>query len=359
MNERRSTGILQGRREQIAWPRDRRFRILSIDGGGIRGLLPASVLAQLESRYLNGGKIGDHFDLIAGTSTGGIIALGLAFGLEAQSIVDLYADHGSEIFPPRPPISGMPLTGLMQKATRSLRGMTRYQYDRAPLETLLRAAFGERVLGESTRRLAIPSFDGYGEVNVFKTPHHKDYQKDWSEKAVDIALATSAAPTFFSTFRNGTRQFADGGVWANNPIMIALVDALACYDVDRSQIDILSLGCADGEYKITADQELKGGIWHWREIMSAAMHLQGQNAWGQAGLLIGRDRIVRIDQIPAAAAIPIDDHARCLAELPEIARRLVDQKGNDVARIFLSEQAGPFPALRGPRLVGPSLPQPA
>ena len=83
---RRSDGTIQTRRPQQPWPKDRPFRILSIDGGGICGILPASVLAQLEQRFLGGQSVARHFDMIAGTSTGGIIALGLAHGLTAKAI---------------------------------------------------------------------------------------------------------------------------------------------------------------------------------------------------------------------------------------------------------------------------------
>ncbi|RTM08909.1 MAG: hypothetical protein EKK31_07755 [Hyphomicrobiales bacterium] len=69
---------------------------------------------------------------------------------------------------------------------------------------------------------------------------------------VDVALATAAAPNFFSTYKNGARQFADGGVWANNPIMTALVDALACYEIDRHAVGILSLGCDEWGFALNA-----------------------------------------------------------------------------------------------------------
>ena len=94
------------------------------------------------------------------------------------------------------------------------------------------------------------------------TSHHPDFRLDWQEEIVSVALATSAAPTFFSTYRNGTRHFADGGVWANNPIMAALVDALSCFEVDRHKIDILSLGCGDHDMKMTDGQVKRGGLFH-------------------------------------------------------------------------------------------------
>lgn len=340
---RRSSGTLATRREQLPWPKDRRFRILAIDGGGIRGILPATILAEFERRHCGGGTIGDQFDMIAGTSTGGIIALALATGLSASRVLDIYMDHGEKIFPS--PRHFRRLRGALAIAG-SLR---RYRYDRAPLERELRNAFGDRTLGEATRRVCVPSFDGFTEVNVFKTPHHPDFKIDWHEQLVTIALATSAAPTFFSVYSNGNRRFADGGVWANNPVMIALVDALTCYDLDRDQIDILSLGCGESEMIITDKQVRLGGLWHWKGIISSAMHLASQNALGQAGLLIGRDRVIRLDAPVMTDPIELDDVARAKAELPAIASSLVVANEAVVAERFLDTPTVPFVAYHGPR----------
>ncbi len=96
----RSAGSIPVRRIPQSWPPDRDFRILSIDGGGIRGIFPAAVLADLEAALGAGNSIVGHFDLVAGTSTGGILALGLGAGKSASEIRDLYMHRGPEIFPP-------------------------------------------------------------------------------------------------------------------------------------------------------------------------------------------------------------------------------------------------------------------
>ena len=97
---RRSDGILPRRRERLDWHSDQPFRILSLDGGGIRGIFPAAILTDLESTYLGGGSVTEYFDLITRTSTGGILALGLAAGMKASELLDLYMTRGREIFPP-------------------------------------------------------------------------------------------------------------------------------------------------------------------------------------------------------------------------------------------------------------------
>jgi patatin-like phospholipase/acyl hydrolase len=192
---RRSSGTLYGLREQLEW-QESEFRILSVDGGGIKGILPASILAECEFRFCNGSSAGRYFDMIAGTSTGGIIALGLGIDLTASEIRQLYIDHGAEIFPAKEFSKNRHLASL-QRGWDIIRAVRRYRYEREPLERELNRTFGERIFGESCRRLVVPSFDGYTEVNLFKTPHHQDYKIDWRERIVDIALATSAAPTFF------------------------------------------------------------------------------------------------------------------------------------------------------------------
>jgi patatin-like phospholipase/acyl hydrolase len=341
---RRSDGTLQTQRQRLPWPSDRPFRILSIDGGGIRGILPASVLANFENRLLGGKSCGSYFDLIVGTSTGGIIAIGLAAGLTAQQILQLYVNHGREIFLPiRPPFA------WLKKKFRWLRSLRRYQYERDHLEEQLRAIFGHAILGETERRLCIPAFDGFTETFVFKTPHHPDFRVDWKEELTTVALATSSAPSFFAVYRNQERKFADGGVWANNPVMIGLVDTLSCYDVDRRQIEILSLGCGEVQLEISDKQLKRGGLLHWRNIISAAMRLASQNALGQAGLLIGRDKILRIDALPMAEAIELDDFERSIAELPLMATQLAERFEQDVAVRFFFAPSEPYPAFHGPR----------
>lgn len=343
---RRSEGALQRRRVQQAWAPDRDFRILSIDGGGIRGIYPAAFLSGLEERYLGGASVAQYFDLIAGTSTGGVIAIGLAAGLTGAQLADLYIRRGCEIFPPARP-------GLLGAAGHRLADLWQffaYRYDRDALMAMLGEVLGDRKFGQAGRRLCIPSFDGrYGEVYVFKTPHHPDFHKDASELMSKVAAATSAAPTFFKPLvEDGGYTFVDGGVWANNPVMIALVDALSCFDVSRENIRILSLGCGDEPYVVDRPKITMGGLLAWRDIFYAAMRLQSLNALGQAGLMIGADRIIRADAPTSEDKIRMDDWARASSELPAAAEAAVMALGDQVAEMFLNEPAGPYKPLIDP-----------
>ena len=339
---KRSSGTLQGRREPLAWPQGRAFRILSIDGGGIRGIFPAAFLAGLEQRHLGGESIAQYFDLVAGTSTGGIIAIGLASGISSAELCRIYVERGCEIFPPIPDN----WIGDLRRDLRKLFQLFKVRYDRKALVRILRELLGTREFGNTSTRLCIPSFDGrHGEPYIFKTPHHPDYRLDRLEPAVKVAAATAAAPTFYAPLEDGGYKFIDGGVWANNPVMIALVDALSCFDVPREHIRILSLGCGNRPYAVRSLKIKLGGIFAWHDIMYAAMRLQSHNTIGQAGLLIGRDRIVRVDAPANAYRIGLDDWTRAVAMLPQAAERALDEHGHHVASVFLKEPIATYRPL--------------
>ncbi len=180
-------------------------RILSIDGGGIKGVFPASFLTEIEKQ--TGRNIADYFDLIVGTSTGGIIALGLGMGFSAANILDFYEKNCDAIF------SG-------NRFLKCLRHLYLSKYSSEPLKNALEKTFGNRKLGESSKRLVIPSLClENGEVHIFKTAHNQRFMYDYKERVVDVALATAAAPTYFPTHRlaAGT-PLVDGGMWVNNPV---------------------------------------------------------------------------------------------------------------------------------------------
>jgi hypothetical protein len=158
---------------------------------------------------------------------------------------------------------------------------------------------------------------------------------------VRVGMSTAAAPTFFEALPNNGYLMVDGGIWANNPIMNALVDVLACYEVDRGQIEILSLGCGETTFKVD-DRRAQGGLLHWWNVIRAAMRAQSLNALGQAYLLIGKDHVMRVDAPESPNAIALDDFRRAKEELPAMARSLVEGAGREINRVFLSEPASEF-----------------
>lgn len=341
INPPRSSFSSVQRRERLPWPEDQPFRILAIDGGGIKGIFPAAVLAHIEADVLGGRSVVDCFDMIVGTSTGGILALGLAAGKSAQQLLELYMVDGKNVFPP---------ACWLTRPWRFLRSFLSPRYDDEALTAMLGKVLKDRRFADARTRLCIPAFEGrHGEVFIFKTPHHPDYRKDGYELMTTIGKATAAAPTFYAALDSGGYRYVDGGVWANCPAMIGVVDALACFAIEPGQIRMLSLGCGREPYLVD-DGKAVGGLWAWRHALFAAMDLQGQNALGQARLLIGPANVVRLEPQPARA-IELDDWSRAKAELPPLATVAYTDSKAEIGEMFCFAPAMPMKRFWPP--VGP------
>jgi patatin-like phospholipase/acyl hydrolase len=335
----RSAGSIPGRRVPQEWPPDRDFRILSIDGGGIRGIFPAAVLADFETAHCGASSIADYFDLAAGASTGAIIALGLGSGKTSAEIRDLYLTRGPHIFPP---VADNALGRAWKFVRNNIINTAFNRHDRFALERALQEFLGDKLLGESKLRHVIPAFDGrFSEVFLFKTRHHDDYRQDWRCKMVDVALATTAAPTIYRALDTAGYRLIDGGIWANNPLMLAIVEAMICYDVPRERIKVLSIGCGDDPYYVTR-RMVGGGLWQWRYVIGAAMRAQSLAATNQARLLLGPRNVVRIDPSLSGGPIELDDYRRAVNELLPAVSGAVAAHRDRVQEIFLTEQANRF-----------------
>jgi uncharacterized protein len=326
----RSSFSAAKRRHRLHWPQGQPLRILSIDGGGIKGIFPAALLSNWERRYVGGRSISECFDLITGTSTGGILALGLGAGKTAGEMLKMYLEEGESIFPP----------GWLWRILRRMRGSALYRYDRSALTTALKSALRDKTLSESSVRLCIPAFEGHhGEVYIFKTPHHPDYKIDGTEYLVKIGQATAAAPSYFRALDSGGYRFVDGGIWANNPIMIGITDALACYDIEPSQLEVLSIGCGRKPLRVGWAKAI-GGFVSWSNVIVAAMDSQSQNAMGQARLIAGPENVVRIEP-EVAAPIGLDDWQRASTELPPEADRAAMKHDGQIKRFFNAPRMRP------------------
>lgn len=300
-----------------------------MDGGGIRGIFSASVMAELSRLVPAGSHVGEYFDLISGTSTGGIIALGLGLRLEPERIANLYLERGMEIFPPfwtRHP--------WLAKAKQIFGPLHNHE----SLKEALQSEFGHRALGESETRLVIPAFVGPDvQVAVFKTDHHRDYRRDWQTPAWEVARATAAAPTYLRGHRYNLEFFLDGGVWANNPMMLAIVEAISAYDVRLDQIRVISIGTGNPRPRLK-QSAVRAGFWGWREIISTAMYLTTDTALSQARLLLGAEYITRIEPSPDAAKIQLDDWRAAQDVMPSEAKIALHAKAADVMP-FLNTKA--------------------
>jgi hypothetical protein len=278
-------------------------RVLCIDGGGIKGVFPASFLSTIEESL--GRSVADYFDLIVGTSTGGIIALGLGLGLSAGDLLSFYVERGPAIF------NGNGRVGWIRQLFRA-------KYSPDSLNQSLSEAFGSRRLGDSRKRLVIPSFNvETGEVHVWKTAHHPRLERDYAHSAVEVALSTGAAPTYFPTYKaqSGT-PLIDGGVWANNPVAIATVEAIGVLGWQASELRILSLGCTTAPFDIDWGRKHSLGKLGWAtKIADLFMTAQSVSATGMTQhLLPDRNNLVRISPMVGKNRFELDR----VSEIPSL-----------------------------------------
>lgn len=288
------------------------FQVLSLDGGGIRGAYAAAFIAQTER--LLGHSITTHFDLLAGTSTGGIIATALAFGLPGEKIESLYREHGRGIFLRERKASVPLLISLLAVILKSKYpelasdpgALFEAKYTPAPLRKQLEALFGGRTLEEASTRLILPSVDLVrGQTVVFKTPHLPGLVRDRRMRAVDVVLATAAAPTYFPPHEpHAGVAYCDGGLWANNPTIVAYAEAVKISklcarphldpDFSSDEVRVLSVGTGHDAFSLMSPGQ-RAGIMYWgAEILDVMGTSQSQGADFQARYLLD-DRYTRVD----------------------------------------------------------------
>lgn len=269
------------------------FQILSLSGGGFLGLYTASVLAEIEQR--TGRPLADSFDMIAGTSVGGIIGLGLSAGCSADEIKQSFLNDGDKIFSSRRPASSFLSTGA-----RFLSGLPRSRYDPAPLRSVIERIVGtDARMSDLRRPTIIPAVNlTKGGPKVFKTGHHPRFFIDWQLKVVDVALATSAAPTYFPIHQIGTELFADGGMFANSPDLIALHEAETFLDVKREDVRVLSVGTTTTAFAFSASAGRELGSYGWmkNERLPSVMIGCQQALTDDMMRHVIADRYVRIDR---------------------------------------------------------------
>ena len=282
------------------------FRILSLSGGGYLGLYTAVVLADLEARV--GEPLGRRFDLIAGTSVGGLLGLALAYEVPMAQIVKLFVEKGEDIFSARKLPSGA-VTRLLD-LTRSVLGP---KYTGETLRQELTRHLGERTLGDALHAVVIP--------------------------AVDVAMATSAAPAYFPSVQIGHTLYADGGLFAMAPDQVALHEAELFMGAKPSRVRMLSVGTAAMGYRPADQIEADAGAVGWLNdgrLILTMISVQQQHV---VAVMEDRleDRYMRIDAPwPARAGLGIDIATRSAAlTLTALGRETVAQLDAQRIRAFL------------------------
>ncbi|HBH02834.1 MAG TPA: hypothetical protein DDZ42_13090 [Candidatus Rokubacteria bacterium] len=273
------------------------YRILSLSGGGMRGVFQAAYLQKVAGDLT---PIGSHFDLIAGTSTGALIALALALDVDLGEVVRLFQERGPEIFPPR----------RFARLVDPVRYGPRYRQH--PLRTALERVFGDRRLRECKPPVVIAAtnLDRFGH-RVFTTLKEADGTASEDEKllALDVALASSAAPTYLPAAKpvDEERTYVDGGLWANNPALAAAVLAHSRAHVRFHEIRLAIVGNGEvpqGALRANYDSaSFIGLVRTTAELMFAA---QTTAAEYLVELLMGAENVFRVNP-PLHSPIPLDD----------------------------------------------------
>ncbi len=242
------------------------FKILSIDGGGIRGIIPAMILTEIEKR--TGKQIAEMFDLVAGTSTGGILALGLnkpgsdnkpAF--TAEELVKLYDEEGPSIF-----------SRSVWHRIRAIGNAVEEKYPSESIEGVLEQYFGDAVLSQSIADVLVTSYEiEQRRPFFFKSHKAKKNPEEFDYLMRDAARATSAAPTYFEPNRisiTGPLErlaLIDGGVYANNPAACALVEAISKFGKRPEDVYMLSLGTGELTRPIRYEDAKGWGLIQWAQ----------------------------------------------------------------------------------------------
>ena len=249
------------------------YRVLCLDGGGMRGIYTAAFLDRISNQYarlrgMTALDVGLGFDLIVGTSTGAIVAAGLAAGIPMTKVVDLYAKHGEKIFPHR-------ITGPISAIKHGFKGRKLLKSGEAELRVALEEVLGTITMAEVFVNrgvsLAIPAVRmNTHKAWVFKKTPSSGVRDD-NYPLVDVCIATSAAPIYRSLaaidnpdgMSGGKEVFADGGLWANNPILVGLIDALQNAPAGQA-IELYSLGtCPRPEGEHIDDEKVHRTIGEW------------------------------------------------------------------------------------------------
>ena len=309
----------------------KRFRVLSIDGGGVRGIYPLRYLAEI--RRFTEEPIHRYFDLIVGTSSGGIAAIGLGLGCEPEELISIYTKHAKSIF-----------------KTRFLwrNGCFNSTYSITDLEKVLKEIFQDKKIGDAKTRICIPAVElKTGRCKVFKTDHHPDLREDWKVPAWEAACATAAAPVYFETFIAASGQhLIDGGVWAANPALVGVCEAVRFFDKRFDEIELLSLGTGEESYQDSSAKKLDWGWVQWitgKKLLSIVRATHSQSV------------LHMVDYMNLRQFKRIDDQLRVRCELSDLSKvpyleSLAKQRAQDtyadVLPTFFNDPATQYTSTR-------------
>jgi hypothetical protein len=265
------------------------------------------------------------------------MALALSLGYSAHDLVQFYLTKGQVIFPRGGPI---------RRCYRGIQSLLSPRYNVEPFITVLKQYFENWRLGDARVRLVIPAFNpATGDIYLFKTAHHSRFSSDYKIMAWEIARATCAAPTYFRAYRKGlATDLIDGGMWANNPAMVGLTEALGPLNQQPENIALLSVGTSVSDVSVNPHTRQKGGAIRWSMTIARDlfMHIQAVVADHQVFHILERGCYVRIDANRANVTIPLDDTLKAQELIPF---------GEQAARHAYPKLASQFFDLKATRFV--------
>lgn len=314
------------------------FPVLAIDGGGIRGIIPATILAELERR--SGKATHQLFRLIAGTSTGGILALGLTrpgrahkAKYSAEALADLYEKDGHRIF-----------SRSIWHRIRSVGNVAEEKYPSDGVEEVLKEKFGDARLKDALVPVLVPAYDLEVRRPVFFKSHRavEDERRNFFMR--DAARATSAAPTYFEPAHIRARDedeylaLVDGGVYANNPAACALVEAITDLEADPDEVVLMSLGTGELTRPILYEDAKGWGLAKWAQpILNVVFDGVSDTVNYQVQSILrprnGKDRYLRIQPQLHEGNDDMDDAGTTnVRVLKLLARDLIQRHSDDLDR---------------------------
>ena len=332
------------------------FRILSFDGGGIRGAFGSTVIETFEQKL--GRPLSDFFDLVAGTSTGAILGSGVAHGVPGSRLVEFYTKYGEKIFEPREAYKP-------KNWVKTVYPVVKYVFDKRAggpkmddffrarfcpiaLEFAFREGFGTTRLGDVARsRLIVCSVNlSQGKTYVFRTPHLPGSVEDQDLEMVDVLLATTAAPTYFphKVMPDGD-SYCDGGLWAVDPAILAVAEAFKIRQFctrpdcdpayDTSRIQVLSIGTGNTNYSLCPPGSDAGALYWAPRVADVMTTSQVQGVQSPLEFLLG-DRYRKINFDLPDDTWTLDNVAR-IPDLLDVGRREGERVFEEVADAFFTE----------------------
>ncbi|MGO4886800.1 CBASS cGAMP-activated phospholipase [Anaerobacillus sp. MEB173] len=306
------------------------MKMLCIDGGGIRGVFAIAILQAIEEEFQR--PVGELFDVIAGTSTGSVIAAAICLKTEMSELLESYKRYGRKIFDRQAKV-----------------GFFKSVYSDRYLRRFLQQAFGELTLADIDKPLLIPAVDlTHGRPYVHRSNYGDTKGHDLSVKLWDAVLSSCSAPVYFPPNNINNKYLSiDGGLWANNPSLVCITEALHNFNKSMSEIKILSIGTGQQNIDFSIDDDKYWGIKQWLpfqlpsmkvtpKLLDLALHLSSESVSYHCKLLL-ENRYLRLNE-ELGEEMPFDE-IKFIDELIELGKQVFKKKTGEIGN-FLSDNRG-------------------